>query len=105
MSEPGKVSRRHPCAGDVVDADRRDRLVVEAEIQRNERKPAIAGQLDQPRAALEAEHDEAVDQRALDIPGELLLVDADTSDMPAPVASQACEMPDMTTRANGSSKK
>ena len=30
---------------------------------------------------------------------------ADTSDMPAPVASQACEMPDMTTRANGSSKK
>ncbi len=33
------------------------------------------------------------------------LLIAETSEIPAPVASQACEMPDITTRANGSSKK
>ena len=70
-----QVPRRHAAALDIVDPDRRDRLVVEAEIQRHEGQLALARQLDQPRAVLDAEDDEAVDQRALDVPGELLLVD------------------------------
>ncbi len=68
------MAGREARAGDVVDAERCDRLVVEAEIKGHEGQAALAGELDEPRAAFEAEDDEAIDQRAADVPGELLVI-------------------------------
>ncbi len=68
------MARRQARAGDVVDADRRDRVVVEAELERDERQLALARQFDKARTAFDAEQDETVDKGALDVPGKFLLV-------------------------------
>ena len=64
----------HLRPGIVVDADGRNGLVGLAQRQRHERQLPLAGQLHQLFAVLDAQQHEAVDQGALDIPGQPLAV-------------------------------
>ncbi len=85
VPEPGKMTRCQLCAGIVVDADRRDGLVGLAERQRDERQLPFAGKFHQLLSILDAEQDETVDQRALDIPGEPLVIARRNQGEPRPV--------------------